>query len=112
MPLIYDEFDGEIAKDDNARSSKSNVGKSQDALTVLRHSWLQLSEVHSSQKTASHLEIRETAAADVDHLNHLEHLDLFIPKMEVVTKELLMAHKTCRCLKYIICRNCLENMGI
>ena len=27
MPLIYDEFDGEIAKDDNARSSKSNVGK-------------------------------------------------------------------------------------
>ena len=26
MPLIYDEFDGEIAKDDNARSSKSNVG--------------------------------------------------------------------------------------
>ena len=64
MPLIYDEFDGEIAKDDN---------------------------VHSSQKTASHLEIQETAAADVDRLNHSEHLDLFIPKMEVVTKELAEA---------------------
>ena len=31
-PLIYDEFDGEIAKDDNARSSKSNVGNYQDEL--------------------------------------------------------------------------------
>jgi len=41
MPLIYDEFDGEIAKDDN---------------------------VYSSQKTASHLEIQETAAAEVDPL--------------------------------------------
>eukprot|EP00434_Breviolum_minutum_P032682 symbB.v1.2.028902.t1/scaffold3109.1/size64052/1 len=61
MPLIYDEFDNEIAKDDN---------------------------VHSSQKAASHLEIRETAAADVDRLNHLEHLDLFVPKLEVVTKDL------------------------
>ena len=100
-PLIYDEFDGEIAKDDKARSSKSSVGKSQDELTVSIHSWLQLSEVHSSQKTTSQLEIQETAAAEVDRLNHLEHLDLFFPKMEAVTEELLMAHKTCGCPKYI-----------
>ena len=33
-PLIYDEFDGEISNDDNARSSKSNAVKSQDELTV------------------------------------------------------------------------------
>ena len=39
-PLIYDEFDGEISKDDNARSSKSNVGKSQDELTISIRSWL------------------------------------------------------------------------
>ena len=100
-PLTYDEFDGEIAKDDNARSSKSNAVKSQDELTVSIRSWLQLSEVHSSQKTASQLEIQEAAAAEVDRLNHLEHLDLFFPKMEVVTEELLMAHKTCRCPKCI-----------
>ena len=105
-PLTYDEFDGEIAKDDNARSSKSNAVKSQDELTVPRCFCLQLSEVHSSQKTASHLEIRETAAADVDRLNHLEHLDLFVPKLEVVTNELLMAHKTCRLYKLT------SNMGI
>ena len=35
-PLIYDDFDGEIAKDDNARSSKSNVVKSQDELTIFQ----------------------------------------------------------------------------
>ena len=58
--------------------------------------------MHSSQKTTSHLEIQETAAAEVDPLNHLEHSDLFFPKMEVVTKELLMAHKTCGCPKYIL----------
>ena len=110
-PLIYDEFDGEIAKDDNVRSSKSNAVKSQDELTVSRHSWLQLSEVHSSQ-TASHLEIQETAAADVDRLNHLEHLDLFVPKMEVVAKELLMAHKICGCPKYISFIDLTSNMGI
>ena len=60
---------------------------------IIKMSWLfwylQLSEVHSSQKTASQLEIQETAAAEVDRLNHLEHLDLFFPKMEVVTQELL-----------------------
>ena len=81
--------------------SQMHIGNFLDELTVPRCFCLQLFEVHSSQKTASHLEIRETAAADVDRLNHLEHLDLFVPKLEVVTKELLMAHKTCGCPKYI-----------
>ena len=93
--------------------SQMHIGNCQDELTVSRHSWLQLSEVHSSQKTASHLEIQETAAADVDRLNHLEHLDLFVPKLEVVTKELLMAHRTCGCPQYIsYIYKLTSNMGI
>jgi len=39
-PLIYDEFDGEISRDDNARSSKSNIYTEIDELTVSRHAFL------------------------------------------------------------------------